>query len=159
MAFPRNFAWGCATASYQIEGAAFEDGRGLSIWDLFSHEPGRTAGGDSGDVACDHYHRWPEDVALMAGIRLNAYRFSVAWPRILPEGKGKVEPRGLGFYDRLVDGLLEEGIQPWITLGPAPRAASPRRLAQPRYLRLVCRVHRHRCRCPFGPGCPLDDVE
>jgi beta-glucosidase len=116
MTFPQNFAWGCATASYQIEGAATEDGKGLSIWDVFTHEPGRTAGGDTGDVACDHYHRWPEDVALMADIGLKAYRFSLAWSRILPEGRGKVEPRGLGFYDRLVDGLLAAGIEPWITL-------------------------------------------
>jgi beta-glucosidase len=116
MPFPHDFAWGCATASYQIEGAAFEDGKGLSIWDVFAHEPGRTAGRDSGDVACDHYHRWPEDVALMGEIGLNAYRFSIAWPRILPEGRGAVEPRGVGFYDRLVDGLLAAGIEPWITL-------------------------------------------
>jgi beta-glucosidase len=116
MTFPQDFAWGCATASYQVEGAAFEDGKGRSIWDVFSHEPGRILGGDSGDVACDHYHRWPEDVELMATIGLNAYRFSIAWPRILPEGTGRVEPRGLGFYDRLVDGLLAAGIEPWVTL-------------------------------------------
>ena len=116
MGFPQGFAWGAATASYQIEGAAREDGKGLSIWDVFSHEPGRTDGGDTGDVACDHYHRWQEDIALMAGIGLKAYRFSIAWPRILPEGRGMVEPVGLGFYDRLVDGLLEAGIEPWVTL-------------------------------------------
>lgn len=116
MTFPQRFAWGCATASYQIEGAAFEDGKGRSIWDVFSHEPGRILGGDTGDVACDHYHRWPEDVDLMAGIGLNAYRFSIAWPRIMPEGTGAVEPRGLGFYDRLVDALLAAGIEPWVTL-------------------------------------------
>jgi beta-glucosidase len=116
MTFPRDFAWGCATASYQIEGAAFEDGKGRSIWDVFAHEPGRILGGDTGDVACDHYHRWPEDVELMAGIGLNAYRLSIAWPRVLPEGTGAVEPRGLGFYDRLVDALLTAGIEPWVTL-------------------------------------------
>jgi beta-glucosidase len=116
MTFPQDFAWGCATASYQIEGAAFQDGKGRSIWDVFSHETGRILGGDTGDVACDHYHRWPEDVELMAGIGLNAYRFSISWPRILPEGTGAVEPRGLDFYDRLVDGLLAAGIEPWITL-------------------------------------------
>jgi beta-glucosidase len=116
MAFPQDFAWGCATASYQIEGAAFEDGKGLSIWDVFTHEPGKTAGGDTGDVACNHYHRWPEDVALMADIGLNAYRFSIAWSRILPGGHGAVEPRGLDFYDRLVDRLLAAGIEPWVTL-------------------------------------------
>jgi beta-glucosidase len=116
MAFPQGFVWGAATASYQIEGAVFEDGKGLSIWDIFSHEPGRIEGGDTGDVACDHYHRWQQDVALMADIGLKAYRFSVSWPRILPEGRGTVEPVGLGFYDRLVDGLLEAGIEPWVTL-------------------------------------------
>lgn len=116
MTFPQGFSWGCATASYQIEGAAFEDGKGRSIWDVFSHEPGRILGGDTGDVACDHCHRWQEDVALMAEIGLNAYRFSVDWPRILPDGTGTVEPRGLGFYDRLVDGLLAAGIEPWVTL-------------------------------------------
>jgi beta-glucosidase len=116
MTFPQGFVWGVATASYQIEGAATEDGKGLSVWDVFTHEPGRTAGGDTGDVACDHYHRWPEDVDLMTRIGLNAYRFSTAWPRILPEGRGTVEPRGLGFYDRLVDGLLAAGIEPWVTL-------------------------------------------
>ncbi|MCL7453020.1 MAG: GH1 family beta-glucosidase [Anaerolineae bacterium] len=116
MTFPQGFAWGAATASYQIEGAASEDGKGLSIWDVFSHEQGKIDGGDTGDVASDHYHRWREDVALMAGIGLKAYRFSISWPRLLPEGRGAVERRGLGFYDRLVDGLLAAGIEPWVTL-------------------------------------------
>src|SRR6476620_6445189 len=110
------FLWGTATASYQIEGAVAEDGRGVSIWDTFTREPGRVRGGDTGDVACDHYHRWPEDVALMAGLGVNAYRFSIAWPRVLPLGTGPVEPRGLDFYDRLVDGLLAAGIAPVPTL-------------------------------------------
>ncbi len=110
------FLWGTATASYQIEGAVDEDGRGPSIWDTFSHEPGRTRDGHTGDVACDHYHRWPEDVALMAEAGLNAYRFSIAWPRILPFGRGPANPAGLDFYDRLVDALCEKGITPVPTL-------------------------------------------
>ncbi|UBU11855.1 GH1 family beta-glucosidase [Nonomuraea gerenzanensis] len=110
------FLWGTATAAYQIEGAAGEDGRGASVWDTFSHEPGRTKGGQTGDVACDHYHRWPEDVALMAGLGVNAYRFSIAWPRVLPQGGGQVNAAGLDFYDRLVDALLAAGIQPVPTL-------------------------------------------
>ncbi|MCC5576796.1 beta-glucosidase [Microtetraspora sp. AC03309] len=110
------FLWGTATASYQIEGAVSEDGRGVSIWDTFSHEPGKVRDGHTGDVACDHYHRWPEDVALMADAGLNAYRFSVAWPRIQPTGRGEVNQAGLDFYDRLVDGLCEKGITPALTL-------------------------------------------
>ncbi|MEV0378616.1 GH1 family beta-glucosidase [Nonomuraea sp. NPDC050643] len=110
------FLWGTATAAYQIEGAAREDGRGVSIWDTFAHEPGRTRDGHTGDVACDHYHRWREDVALMSGLGLNAYRFSIAWPRVLAQGRGEVNARGLDFYDRLVDALLAAGIQPVPTL-------------------------------------------
>src|SRR5688572_14491734 len=100
---PEGFLWGTATAAYQIEGAVAEDGRGPSIWDAFTAEPGRVKNGDTGDVACDHYHRWPEDVALMAGLGVDAYRFSVAWPRIQPDGRGPANPKGLDFYDRLVD--------------------------------------------------------
>ena len=96
--------------SYQIEGAVAEDGRGVSIWDTFTREPGRVHGGDTGDVACDHYHRWPEDVALMTDLGVNAYRFSIAWPRIQPDGRGAFNQAGLDFYDRLVDALLERGI-------------------------------------------------
>jgi len=114
--FPHDFVWGAATAAYQIEGAAAQDGRGPSIWDTFSHTPGRVLGGDTGDVACDHYHRWPEDLDLLSWLGVGAYRFSIAWPRIVPDGRGPVEPRGLAFYDRLVDGLLERGIQAWGTL-------------------------------------------
>jgi beta-glucosidase len=114
--FPPDFTWGVATASYQIEGAVDEDGRGRSVWDTFSHTPGRTRDGDTGDVACDHYHRWPEDVRLMAGLGVTAYRFSVAWPRIQPTGSGPANPAGLAFYDRLVDGLLAAGIEPVATL-------------------------------------------
>jgi beta-glucosidase len=115
-AFPEGFLWGTATSSYQIEGAVDEDGRGPSIWDTFSHTIGRTREGDTGDVACDHYHRWADDVALMADLRLTAYRFSIAWPRVQPEGRGPANRRGLDFYDRLVDGLLANGITPMVTL-------------------------------------------
>ncbi|MFI7113115.1 GH1 family beta-glucosidase [Nonomuraea sp. NPDC050227] len=110
------FLWGTATAAYQIEGAVAEDGRGASIWDTFAHEPGRTRDGHTGDVACDHYHRWREDVALMSGLGVNAYRFSIAWPRVQPLGAGEVNPAGLDFYERLTDGLLAAGIQPVPTL-------------------------------------------
>ncbi|MGP3956016.1 GH1 family beta-glucosidase [Nonomuraea sp. 3N208] len=110
------FLWGTATAAYQIEGAAAEDGRGASIWDTFSHEPGRTRDGHTGDVACDHYHRWREDVALLSGLGVNAYRFSIAWPRVQPLGSGPANAKGLDFYERLVDALLEAGIQPVPTL-------------------------------------------
>ncbi|NUW36707.1 beta-glucosidase [Nonomuraea sp. SMC257] len=116
MIFPENFVWGAATASYQIEGAVKEDGRGQSIWDVFSHTPGNVAGGDTGDVACDHYHRHTGDVALMRELGLAAYRFSVAWPRVQPDGTGPANPRGLAFYDRLVDELLAAGITPYATL-------------------------------------------
>jgi beta-glucosidase len=114
--FPPGFQLGVSTASYQIEGAAGEDGRGASIWDTFSHTPGRTKGGDTGDVACDHYHRYPEDVALMADLGVDAYRFSVAWPRIQPEGSGPANAKGLDFYDRLVDALGERGVAALPTL-------------------------------------------
>jgi beta-glucosidase len=114
--FPDGFLWGAATAAYQIEGAAREDGRGSSIWDVFSATPGKTINGDTGDVACDHYHRVEEDADLMADLGLAAYRFSVAWPRIVPSGSGEVNPRGLDFYSRLVDRLLERRIQPVATL-------------------------------------------
>jgi len=110
------FVWGVSTAAYQIEGAVDEDGRGPSIWDTFVHEPGRVANGDTGDVACDHYHRYAEDVELMAGLGVEAYRFSVSWSRILPEGRGATNPAGLAFYDRLVDALLARDIDPVVTL-------------------------------------------
>ena len=111
-----DFAWGAATAAYQIEGGVDEDGRGPSIWDHFSHTPGKVHNDETGDVACDHYHRWREDVALMRRLGLNAYRFSIAWPRVQPLGVGAVNAAGLDWYDRLVDALLEAGIQPWATL-------------------------------------------
>ncbi len=114
--FPDGFIWGAATASYQIEGAVHEDGRGESIWDRFSHTSGKVVNGDTGDIACDHYHRWPDDIALMRELGVGAYRFSTAWPRIIPAGRGAPNEQGLAFYDRLVDGLLENGITPWVTL-------------------------------------------
>jgi beta-glucosidase len=116
LTFPPPFYWGTATASYQIEGGWNEDGKGESIWDTFSHTQGKIRDGSTGDVACDHYHRWKEDVALMKEIGCNAYRFSISWPRVIPKGKGKVNPLGLSFYDRLVDALSEANITPFITL-------------------------------------------
>jgi beta-glucosidase len=113
---PAGFVWGAATAAYQIEGAAHADGRGESIWDRFSHTPGRVRNGDTGDVACDHYHRFRDDVALMTELGLDAYRFSVSWPRVLPSGTGEINHAGLDFYDRLVDELLAHGIAPHATL-------------------------------------------
>jgi beta-glucosidase len=114
--FPPGYVWGAATAAYQIEGAVAEDGRGRSIWDIYSHTPGNILNDDNGDVACDHYHRWRDDIALMRQLNLNAYRFSVSWPRILPEGRGRVNQAGLDFYDRLVDALLDSDITPFVTL-------------------------------------------
>ena len=114
--FPDGFLWGAATSAYQIEGAPLADGAGPSIWQRFTHSPGLTAGGDTGDVACDHYHRWREDVGLMRELGLNAYRFSISWSRVLPEGRGRVNAKGLDFYSRLVDALLEAGIRPNVTL-------------------------------------------
>ncbi|MEQ4205959.1 GH1 family beta-glucosidase [Actinopolymorpha sp. B9G3] len=113
---PDGFAWGVATASYQIEGAVAEDGRAPSIWDTFTHTPGRIADGRNGDVACDHYHRYAEDIALMADLGVTHYRFSLAWPRIQPTGVGPLNQAGIDFYARLVDALQERGIQPWVTL-------------------------------------------
>jgi len=113
--FPRDFLWGASTAAYQIEGAAQEDGRGPCVWDTFT-EQGRIGDGSNAYTACDHYHRWPEDIALMKAAGFNAYRFSIAWPRILPTGSGAVNAKGLEFYDRLVDGILEAGIRPMACL-------------------------------------------
>jgi beta-glucosidase len=114
--FPSGFLWGCATSSHQIEGSPLADGAGASIWQRFARTPGRIANGDSGEVACDHYRRMREDVALMRELGLTAYRFSIAWGRVLPEGRGRVNPPGLGFYERLVDELLAAGITPMATL-------------------------------------------
>jgi beta-glucosidase len=114
--FPRGFWWGSATAAYQLEGGAHEDGRKPSIWDTFSHTPGKTENGDTGDVACDHYHRYAEDVQLMADLGVKHYRFSLAWPRIIPDGRGAVNAKGVDFYKRLADCLLRHGITPHATL-------------------------------------------
>lgn len=116
LSFPDGFVWGAATSSYQIEGATGEDGRNPSIWDTFCRVPGAIADGSNGDVAADHYHRWRQDVALMADLGIGAYRFSIAWPRIVPDGRGAVNQAGLDFYDRLVDELLKHGIEPFGTL-------------------------------------------
>jgi beta-glucosidase len=116
LTFPHDFIWGASTSSYQIEGAVREDGRGESIWDRFSHTPGKIANNDTGDIACDHYHRFMDDIAIMSRLGLDAYRFSIAWPRIIPTGSGAVNQRGIDFYDRLVDALLDAGIEPWATL-------------------------------------------
>jgi beta-glucosidase len=115
-AFPKDFSWGSATASYQIEGSWNADGKGESIWDRFCHTPGKVKRGETGDRACDHYKRWSSDLDLMRSMNLNAYRFSLSWSRILPEGRGKVNVRGLDFYDRMVDGLMTRGINPLVTL-------------------------------------------
>ena len=114
--FPQGFVWGTATASYQIEGAWNEDGKGESIWDRFSHTPGKVQDGDTGDVACDHYHRWEADLDLLKKLGLKAYRFSVAWPRVLPNGRGETNQFGLDFYNKLVDRLLKLNIEPYVTL-------------------------------------------
>src|SRR5688572_9554818 len=114
--FPEGFLWGAATSAYQIEGSPLADGAGVSNWHRFSHTPGMTHDGDTGDTACDHYRRWEQDVAMMAELGLQAYRFSISWSRIFPEGTGRVNRAGLDFYERLVDALLARGIQPCATL-------------------------------------------
>ncbi len=116
MSFDNHFVWGAAAASYQIEGAGEGAGRGDSVWDMFSRQPDRVWRNQSGAVACDHYHRYAEDVRLMAELGLHAYRYSISWPRVIPNGTGPVHAEGLDFYDRLTDALLEVGIQPWVTL-------------------------------------------
>jgi beta-glucosidase len=115
-AFPNDFTWGVATASYQIEGAAQEDGRGPSIWDSFSHTPGKIQDGSTGDIACDHYHRYRQDVTLIHSLGVNSYRFSISWSRVLPTGRGTINEKGLDFYDRLIDELLSKQIEPAVTL-------------------------------------------
>jgi beta-glucosidase len=114
--FPKDFLWGTATSSYQIEGAYNEDGKGESIWDRFSHEPGKIKNNENGDIACDHYHLYKEDIKLLKQLGVNTYRFSISWPRVFPEGKGKINKKGIDFYKRLTDSLLQEGIKPAITL-------------------------------------------
>lgn len=114
--FPDDFIWGAATAAYQVEGAWAEDGKGESVWDRFSHTPGKVKGAATGDVACDSYHRYKEDVALLKALNLTSYRFSISWPRIQPDGSGVPNPKGLDFYKRLSDALLESKIRPLCTL-------------------------------------------
>ena len=114
--FPKDFIWGAATAAFQIEGSTLADGRGESVWDRFAKSPGKINGGHTGEPACDHYRRWREDIDLMVGLGLQAYRFSVAWPRVIPGGRGQVNEAGLDFYDKLVDRLLEKNIEPYLTL-------------------------------------------
>jgi len=116
LTFPADFIWGASTSSYQIEGAVEKDGRGRSIWDVFAHTPGRVKNGDTGDIACDHYHRWSEDIDLLFRGKFKAYRFSTSWSRILPMGSGAIEERGLDFYDSLIDRLLTSKITPWLCL-------------------------------------------
>jgi beta-glucosidase len=116
ISFPKDFLWGTASASCQIEGGWNEDGKGESIWDRFSHTPGKIKNGDTGDVACDFYHRYADDIALMADLGLNAARISLSWPRIMPTGKGPVNQKGLDFYRRVVDEMLKRNIQPWVTV-------------------------------------------
>ena len=116
MSFRDDFVWGAATASYQVEGAAFEDGKGANIWDTFSHTPGKIADKSTGDIACDHYYKYREDVQLMAKIGIKAYRFSLSWSRLLPEGTGKINQKGIDFYNALIDELLAYGIEPYVTL-------------------------------------------
>lgn len=116
LAFPTGFTWGAATSAYQIEGAAALDGRGPSVWDTFSKTPGRVRNGETGDIAADHYHRWADDLDLIKQLGLRSYRFSVSWSRIVPSGSGAINPKSLDFYRRLVDGLLDRGIAPMVTL-------------------------------------------
>lgn len=129
MPFPQEFTWGVATSAYQVEGEVDEDGRGPSIWDTFCHTPGHIAEGHTGDVACDHYHRYPQDIALMKRLSVTAYRFSIAWPRLFPQGGGPKNLKGFDFYHRLIDALLEAGT---------------RRLS-PSTMHLGWPVHRRRC--------------
>ena len=116
MSFPEGFTWGAAAASYQIEGRGRDSGRGLCIWDMFCRKESAVCHGHDGEVACDHYHRWRDDIQVMKDLGLQAYRLSVSWPRVLPNGTGAVNERGLAFYDQLVDGLLDAGITPFVTL-------------------------------------------
>ena len=154
-----NFVWGAAVSAYQIEGATELDGRGESIWDRFTATPGTIRNGDSGRIACDSYHRYSEDVRLMRELGLSGFRFSIAWPRILPEGRGRVNEAGLDHYDRFVDELLANGIEPFVTLyhWDLPQALEDRgRLAGARHRRRLRRVRRGRRPAPRRPRVQLD---
>ncbi len=159
-AFPTDFVFGAATAAFQIEGAHHPDGRTDSIWDTFCRVPGAVINGDDGSVACDHYHRYADDVALMAELGLQSYRFSTSWARVRPDG-GPVNPAGLDFYSRLVDQLLEHDILPWLTLyhWDLPQASRSRRLAQPGHRVPVPRLRARRAPPPRRPGAGLDHPE
>jgi len=150
--FPNDFLWGTATSAYQIEGAVNEDNRGPSIWDRFAQTPGTISDRSNGDTAANHFHLYKEDIRLMKALGAKAYRFSIAWPRVFPEGTGSPNPKGLDFYNRLLDELSANGIEPFnpVSLGPAPGAAgSPRRLDVPRDLKGICGL-RSPCRGAFG---------
>ena len=155
--FPNGFLWGTATSAYQIEGAVNEDGRGPSIWDRFAHTPGTISDHSNGDTATDHYHLYKEDIQLMKSLGAKAYRFSIAWPRVFPEGAGAPNPKGLDFYNRLVDELLANGIaavRDAVSLGPAAGAAgSLRRLDLARYLKGICGL---RSPCRGAPERPRE---
>ena len=160
--FPDGFLWGAATAAYQIEGAADADGKGRSIWDTFSHTPGKVFHGDTGDVACDSYHRYGEDIALLKRLGVGSYRLSLSWPRIQPTGRGEVNAKGLDYYNRVIDGLLEAGIEPTVTLyhWDLPQDAAGRgRLGEQGHRRLVRRVRRDRGRGVRRPRVPVDHAE
>ncbi len=160
--FPAGFAWGFAASAYQIEGAAAEDGRGPSIWDTFARQPGAIADGSTGDVACDHYHRYPEDVRLMADLGARAYRFSTSWSRVLPWGPAPSTSAGSTSTERLVDALLDAGIKPLVNLfhWDLPQALQDRGgFANPRGRGLVHRLRRAGRVEPGRPGQGLDDVQ
>ena len=159
---PAGFVFGVATAAYQIEGAVHEDGRGPSIWDTFSHTPGRVAGGDTGDVACDHYHRYAEDIALMRDLGVDRYRFSVAWPRVQPEGSGAINPAGLDFYStagRCVAGQRDPPGGDALSLGPAPAAGGRRRLDGAPDGAALRRLRPRRRGGPGRSGRPVDHAQ
>ena len=161
-AFPPGFVWGAATAAYQIEGAIEADGRGVSIWDHFCATPGKVRNGDSGAVACDFYRRFPEDIALMRELGLDSFRFSIAWPRVLPDGTGRVNEAGLDFYDRLVDELLANEIAPCVTLyhWDLPQALEDAgRLARTRDRRGLRRLRRSRRLAARRPRQALGDAQ
>ena len=158
--FPSDFLWGCATSAYQIEGGANAEGRGPSIWDTFSHTAGKTHAGDTGDVADDSYHRYRDDVALLKSLGAKAYRFSLSWSRVIPDGRGKTNPAGIAYYDRLVDELLQQGITPWPTLfhWDLPQALAGGWQARDTGIRLR-RVRRDHIAASGGPCQPVHDHE
>ncbi len=160
--FPDGFVWGTATAAYQIEGAKDEDGKGESIWDRFAGTPGKTVDGKDGRLACDHYHRYLADLDLMKDLGLQAYRFSIAWPRVFPDGDGAINPKGLDFYERLVDAHACAGdtsVCHALPLGPSPDAAGARRLGQSCHCGRVCPLCGGGHQAAGGPGKGLDDAQ